>query len=101
MQTSKTESELEVIAKIMGNSKKSTIKVHRHVWTVEEENLALDLYFSGAKDGEIAIAVKKTELKLSSMKMKLGNIKFLDTGDGLTNVSTLTRTLYNKRVDSL
>ena len=75
-------------------------KLKRHRWTVEEEKLALDLYFRAASDNEVALAVAKTDLKLNSMKMKLGNIKFLHTGNGLTNVSRLTVKLFRKRLDN-
>lgn len=74
-------------------------KIKRHKWTLEEGNLALDLYFKAANYEEIVLAVSKTGLKLISMVMKLENIRFLDTGYGLKNVSKLTRSLFEERLD--
>lgn len=87
-------------AKNHGTNQKVSRKTERHVWSIEEENLAIDLYLDNACENTIKIEVEKTELKLSSMKMKLMNIKFLDTGEGLANVSELTKNLWEKRLDS-
>ena len=89
----------------MGNAKSGTgirtSRVNRHVWTVEEEELALDLYFAKATQAKVEIETSKTVLKLQSMKMKIMNIQYLDTGVGLANVSSLTKSLYQKRVDNI
>ena len=75
--------------------KRTTTKLNRHVWTVQEEKLALKLYKSNASAETIASEVSNTDFKLSSMQMKLENIKYLDTGTGLANVSSLTRQIFN------
>lgn len=92
--------QIDAIQNILGKAAKSKItkSVDRHVWTIAEENLVMDLYFGKSGEKEINEVVEKTELKYTSVKMKLQNIQFLDKGVGLERVSTLTRSIYNQRV---
>lgn len=91
--------QIDIISSILGKKKAATRTnpVDRHVWSIEEENLVLDLYFSKSNEKEIVAAIEKTELKLSSVKMKLMNIQYLDTGLGLSRVSGLTTRLFEQR----
>jgi len=99
------ENQVQSIAAILGKKTKrknhtSNRKVSkvtpRHVWSIAEEKLAISLYYNEANEDEIKLAIESTELKLSSMKMKISNIRYLDTGEGLANVSELTKTLFEK-----
>ena len=96
--------QIDIISNILGKSKKknsnnkiTSKKTNRHIWTIEEENICLDLYFKNASIAQIKEAIKDTDLKYNSVLMKLENIKFLDTGEGLENVSSLTKQLFELR----
>ena len=99
-----SETQLEAIERIMGTSKgtknhigrKNAKQVDRHVWTINEELSVIDLYKTKPTDNEILEFSKGTELKLSSIKMKLSNIRYLDTGEGLKNVAETTKQLWKK-----
>jgi hypothetical protein len=99
-----TQEQKDAIARILGpkkgeknhNGRKNTKAVDRHIWSIANENLAIQLYRNRAEESEILEAIKGTELKLSSMKMKLSNLRYLDTGEGLANVSETTRILWGK-----
>jgi len=94
----------DIIARILGPKKgeknhagrKHAKSVQRHEWSVQDETLAINLYKRNATEEEVLLAIKDTGIKLSSMNMKLGNIKYLDTGIGLANVSETTKALWNK-----
>ena len=98
------ETQLEAIARILGPKKgtknhdgrKNPKQVDRHVWTIKEELSVIDLYKQKPTDNDIIEFSKTSELKLSSIKMKLSNIRYLDTGEGLKNVSETTKTLWEK-----
>ena len=97
------ETEIEKIQRILGKKKgrkkrvvETTRGCDRHVWTISEEKLALMLYNTRASEEQVKAAVENTALKLTSMKMKLQNIAYLDTGEGLSNVSSLTRRLFEE-----
>lgn len=87
----------QILAKNVSGKKfvrKATKVSDRHIWTLSEEELALNLYLNKASESQIEVAVEGTAIKLSSMKMKLQNIAFIDTGVGLENVSNLTKQVY-------
>lgn len=72
-------------------------KTERMTWTIQDEQIALDLYFCNAQDDQIKEVCAKKGIKVNSMKMKLSNISFLDGNGGLENVSDTTRALFAKR----
>lgn len=85
-------------SKSSSKATKSSIKnLDRHTWSISEERLAISLYKSNASLGEVKLAIEGTSLKLGSMKMKINNIRFLDIGEGLENVSSLTRQLWEEQ----
>lgn len=88
------------IASIMGESKKKPkakkAAPPKHVWSQDEELLAIQLYQSKASLTEIKKAIAETKIKLPSMRKKIQNIQFLDTGVGLENVSPITKQLWEK-----
>jgi hypothetical protein len=95
--------ELESIQRILGKNKQknhvgriNSKQVNRHVWSIEEEKLVMELYKNKSSEQEIIEKIKDTKLKLSSVKMKLQNIRYLDIGEGLENVSEVTKSLFNK-----
>jgi len=99
-----TQEQKDAIARILGPKKgeknhagrKNAKAVDRHIWSIEDENLAIKLYREKAEESEILKAIKDTKIKISSMKMKLSNLRYLDTGEGLANVSETTRILWGK-----
>ena len=97
------ETKAEIIARILGKKQKSKRSVggktsgsDRHVWTIAEERLVIDLYRRRASKEEIRETIEGTELKLASVLMKIENIRYLDTGEGLERVSGLTRRLWEE-----
>jgi len=95
--------QVNIIGNILGKRKtknhtgrKNAEKVDRYVWSIEDELLAIKLYKQSATKEEISLAITNTKIKLSSMLMKISNIKYLDTGIGLENVSDTTKTLFEK-----
>jgi hypothetical protein len=98
------EQQIGFISQILGpkkgeknhNGKKTPKNVERHAWSIQDEMLAIDLYKRNASETEVLNAIKDTEIKLSSMRMKIKNIEFLDTGKGLNNVSETTKALWDK-----
>ena len=101
-----TENQLQAIANILGNTKpsinkRSKGKLHRHIWSIAEENLAIDLYLNKASDAIITEAIQGTEVQFASMKMKLMNVQFLDIGKGLEKSSNSLKILWNKRTNAL
>lgn len=100
--------QISAIQRILGKNKtknhtgrRNPKTVQRHIWTVEEENLAFDLYKANSTEEDIILAISETELKLSSMKMKISNIRYLHTGEGLKNVSGDTVAIFNSRKHEL
>lgn len=99
------ENQLDAIARILGPKKgeknhqgrKNPKSVQRHIWTIQDELLVINLYKKGASLDEIKSAIEGTGLKLSSVKMKLSNLRYLDTNEGLANVSETTRILWEKQ----
>lgn len=100
-----TQEQKDAIARILGpkrgeknhGGRKNAKEVKRYLWTVQDEMLAIDLYRKNATEEEIKEGIKGTAIKLSSMKMKISNLRYLDTGDGLANVSETTRILWGKQ----
>jgi len=97
------QNQLDAIQNILGNStsknhtgRKNPKGVDRYEWRIKDEELAVNLYYSDATECDIKLAIKETDIKLSSMKMKIKNIQFLDTGEGLKNVSETTRSIFNR-----
>ena len=99
------ENQISAIARILGVKKgeknhlscRKVVKtVERHVWSIADELLAIALYKNKATPAEIAEGISGTKIKLSSMMMKLSNIKYLDIGEGLENVSETTKALWLK-----
>jgi hypothetical protein len=98
------QNQIDAIQKILGKKKdeknhdgrKNPKSVKRHTWTIAEELLAIKLYKEKSDKKEIREAIKDTKVKLNSMLLKLQNLRFLDTGVGLENVSEMTRTLWEK-----
>ena len=96
------ETKTDIIRRILGEDGKNHSgrinprSVNRYVFTMDDELLAIDLYKKGSSDAEIREAIKDTDIKYTSMKMKISNIRYLDTGDGLANISETTRTLFNQ-----
>ena len=76
--------------------RKNPRSVQRYMWTIQDELLAIQLYQENATIELIKEKIKDTPIKLESMKMKLSNIKFLDTGEGLENCSQSLKTLWEK-----
>ena len=96
--------QLDSILNILGtkinknhSGRKINKMVDRHIWTIQEELDVIELYNYNPNEQDILDFVETSELKLTSVKMKLLNIKYLDTGEGLKNVSNLTRDLFFRR----
>tara|TARA_R100000951_G_scaffold101420_1_gene92977 strand:- start:39821 stop:40036 length:216 start_codon:yes stop_codon:yes gene_type:complete len=67
-----------------------------------DEELALNLYINKTtSDRQVLEAIKGTPLKFESMKMKISNIRFLDTGFGLKNAPNQTKKLFKEYKNSL
>lgn len=89
--------QINTIASILAQNKtyKPPKTTERHVWTLVEEKAALALYKRNATPSESTALAEALDLKPSSMLMKIENIRFIDTGSGLANVSELTRRVFN------
>lgn len=97
------EDQISSIQRILGTNKKKKVQrkrtnpdAERYIWTVQDELLAIELYIKKATDIDIQLAIYGTSIKLTSMRMKLQNIAFIDTGVGLENVSALTVSLWEE-----
>ena len=97
-------SQMDIIANILGTkskprtfTRKGTKNSNRHVWTAEEEISVINLYKTNPTASEVEGFAKNSVLKVASIKMKLENIRFVDTGIGLENVSSLTRRLWDEQ----
>jgi hypothetical protein len=95
--------QINIIQNILGKSKtknhngrKVAKKTPRRVWSVADELLAIDLYKTKADEAQIKAACEMSGIKYSSMKMKLSNLEFLNSGNGLENVAETTKILFNK-----
>lgn len=102
------EEQISAIEKILGKQKKKNHngrlkarKVDRYLWTIQDEQLAIELYQKNASNEDIKEAIKGTDIKYNSMKMKIKNVEFLDTGKGLENSSESLKILYNNANKSL
>jgi len=99
------ETQTDAIERILGpkkgeknhlSSRRDPKSIKRHIWTIKDETLAINLYKANASEDEIKLALVDIEISLSSMLMKIDNIKYLDTGNGLKNVSETTKRLWLK-----
>lgn len=109
----KREQDLKAIAQTMGfhNKKKRTGKSavsknsngYNHSWSDKDENYAFDFYKNKLTDFEIEQKLKELDLQMSfnSMKMKIANIKFLHTGEGMSNYSQKTKHILESRINEL
>lgn len=96
--------QVSAIASILGKSKtqknhegrRKPKMVNRHTWSMDEEMLAIKLYKAKANREEVLKALEATEITYSSMQLKMNNIRYLDTGKGLKNVSSMTAGLWDK-----
>lgn len=96
--------QLTTIDQILGKKKgeknhvgrKNPKQVDRYIWKISDEMLAIYLYKKNATDKEIKETIDNTEIKFNSMKMKISNVRFLDTGEGLKNCSESLKTLWGK-----
>ena len=93
--------QIAAIASILGKKKneknhdgrRNPKSVQRHVWSIQDEQLAISLYKKNATESEIIEAIKDSPIKLNSMKMKIENVRFLATGNGLENCSASLQAL--------
>lgn len=97
--------QINIIQNILGKGKKNysknVSKTKRHVWSIEEENIAFDLYKNKANLEEIENTVKNMDVSFNSMNMKIQNIQFLDIGIGLENCGETTRRIFDLRKNEL
>lgn len=68
----------------------------RHDWTIKDEVIALFLYKFGEEDliFDIPGIASKLGMSKDSLKAKIENFKFLDTGKGLSNFSKNSKQVY-------
>ena len=99
------ETELEAIKSILGtpkgeknhlSGKRVPKSVCRHVWSIQDEELACMLYKDNASMDTIKESIKDKGMSLQSMIMRLGNLKYLDTGKGLKNVGYNTKVVWER-----
>ena len=67
-----------------------------HKWTRNDEKAALRAYLDGLSGHELWTIADDHGIKRGSFQMKLENFRYLDTGQGLSNASKLSREIWNE-----
>jgi hypothetical protein len=97
--------QISIISTILGpkkgeknhtSSRKNPKSVCRHDWSIQDEELAVRLYKANASSEQIKDAIKDRGMSFQSMMMRLGNLKYLDTGKGLKNVGYNTKIVWER-----
>lgn len=71
--------------------------VNRHKWTIDDDYIVFVLYFKNIKEkNSIDNVSQKIGCGTGSLRMRIKNFKYIETGIGLSNYSEMSKKVYDE-----